>query len=393
MQSIFPHDRPVDKWPTSPASSKTGKVIDRNIPGRVQVGVDCKTTTGAAKFALALAAAAVAFTATAALLASIARIYRDNINPGQLSLVTDESLESREAPGVQSAALLPARLYTSSDVRQVFHCYGRSLRNRRDDLLRQHMVTVVAKTVDPTGQLLEMPLGRLGAFRLKGSFEPEVPFLDFAPTPLSKKLILTGNCGTTNPEINAHYISGWLWFRHVLLNRNMNPESPFPVHAKICGTDFPVYSAGVVQWNGKRNVLTTTDRGQRRSPLGKFYRSRPGIIANRTPCRLRKRYFPALLFQGTNRFQCFGGFHSCRTDKLRRKVCAPSLLFIGSMVQLNSVDTPFLVANSTDPVERTSEGLYGFVEDPYLFSTSLNPELHGKVHTHILTWLETKVNT
>lgn len=391
MQSIFPHDRPVDRWPTDPASSKTGKMVHGDVPGRVQVGVEAKATTGATKFALALAAAAITLAATAALLAGVTRIDGHDVDADQFGLVVDKALESREAPGVQSAPLFPAGLHAGPDVGQIFHRDGRSPLNRRDDLFGQNVVAVAAKTVYPAGQLFEMSLGRLGAFRLEGALDPEVPILDFAPMPLSEKLVVACNRRAPNPEVNPHHLSGWFRFRDILLDNNVYPEPTSPIRTEVGGTNIPIDPVGVMRWDLKGYVLATIEGRQGGCACGEPHGGGSGVVSDRTVSGARDRYLPALFLQGADRLQRLGCFHPCRADELGRKVGILPFLPVGGVVEFDSVDPPLLVAGGADPVERAGVGLDGFLEDPHLFIVGPNPELHGDLHIHILTRLETAV--
>lgn len=326
-------------------------MVRGNVPSGVKVSVQGETAVRADEARLRLATAFVSVTAAAALLAGVTGVAICDFVSGQSRFVLDEELQAVEAPRMQSSSLGFPCLDSGSDVGQVFQCQRRASLNRPDDVPRQHLVAVAAETSEPTRQLLQVSLGRLGAFRLQGTTKFESPVLDDFPLTGTEKLACAGNGGAVDAQVYADNLPVGLERRQFAFHDDMQPQPVLAVGAEFGGADFPADSNFVARGNRKADGLSSSEAGKGGGLLCQFDVCRPDVIADRAVLGNGAGDLLALPLAGLGTNQRLSCFDASGTDQLRREHGIGSFSGIGITVQFDAVDSFLLPAYGTDPVE------------------------------------------
>lgn len=390
MMNMFPHDRPVDSRPANPTHGGAGKMVCGDVSGCVQIGIERKLARRAAKGTLGLSVAAVSLAAFAAFLAGISRIDLDRMDAGQFGFVGDELLEPCKTPRMHPSALLLPEPHPCANPSQVFQNNSRAFCGRLDNLLREHMVAVLAETVYSAGQFLEMPLGRLSAFRLEGSPESEVPILNLTPMFFAEELIFAGYGGAANPEVYADDFSCWIWFGNVLFNDNMYPESILAVNAEIGRTDLPVHAVNMVFRDLDGELLPSTNGSKGNPSVREPDSSGPGIVSYGRLFGARSRNLTPLLGQGPDGSKRLRRLDSGRAYQLGREAGLGALVFVRVMMELYPIDPFLFPSDLADAIERARVLTNRQTEGTLLVAVGTYSDFESHLHTSYIT-LDTDV--
>ena len=123
------------------------------------------------------------------LLRGVPRVYILHLNSKLPRLVIQICLQPRKAPGMDTPFDSFSRFHSFSNVCQIFEYYYIASKYRIYNSLRNNMITIIAEAVNLSTQGSQMPFCRLGAFRLKRTFQSKISVLDLLPVFFTKKFI------------------------------------------------------------------------------------------------------------------------------------------------------------------------------------------------------------
>ena len=379
------YDRPVDRRPASPAHGGASKMVGSNVSSCVEIRVESKATFTATKLRLCASVGLLGVATLATFLACVAGINVRYCNAREFRFISQECLETVEAPTVQSPALLLSTLYIISNVGEIFEGYRSSLLNRIHNTSGQDVITVLAKTVYPSAQFTQMSAGRTGAFRLKVSTKSECSLFNLTPASIPKKLSIAGYCGSDDPKVYPYHPTGKCNRFKVFLHYYMEPKAPLAVLDKIDGPLFPVQSGAVDFRNYEVDSKPTCHSGKAGQVSIEPELAGASIIADSASLRLRHGHFLALPLQGPYGGKRLGGLDPGRANQLRLEIGGFPFRRIGLVVKFHPVDPLLRPTSNTHPIKGFSILERSFIQNFFLLGVGAQSNAYGqRGHIHIV---------
>src|SRR5687768_10996304 len=212
-----------------PNFHRYSRLVDQSpladVPCSVPVGVLRMSATLAPK-PLAGAISPLGVSTLGACLRRVARIDRDQRDPGYIRLVGQEVAELRECPRAMSRPLRLTDLRPLADTLEVFNGETStgigSLPNQR---LTNDVVHVPLTAFLATGKVLEFPLGRTSPFGLELLPELCVASPNFVHDLPGKYLSVGGRGDVADTEVHSEIVRGVLGVFEVPINNDVHVES------------------------------------------------------------------------------------------------------------------------------------------------------------------------
>jgi hypothetical protein len=202
MRSTQRH-RHLDVWlvESSPSiSHRSLSDVDRR--DRVSKSTEPACSTGEPRLTRAIGLLAVPTGGTGA--ARVARVHEDDRDTSKARLVRDERPQLIEGPGVQCCPVAAPNGYPLPNPLEVFQrdsaTCALSLGN---DLLADDMVGVRGESAFFARQVLQPPLGALGALPLELGAQPSVSVADVLQVPTAMDGAITGHRDVGDPHVYA----------------------------------------------------------------------------------------------------------------------------------------------------------------------------------------------
>src|SRR5690349_7117250 len=108
-----------------------------------------------------------------------------------LSFIAKKSSKLGKRPAMQTPSAFPTALFGClSNFTQFFNHNSSARGTRLDDAFTENVITVPSKPLHFTSQFFKLIFGRLCAFGLQGTLNPEITAVKALPLPFTKKLSL-----------------------------------------------------------------------------------------------------------------------------------------------------------------------------------------------------------
>lgn len=202
--------RPTIGWLTSARQYQLyqhWQVLYGDITTTVEIGVEFKTTLSAFETRLRATIGTMNMTTTRTALRCLAWVNPNDHTTLRLCFVSKQIPQAVERPLVHSALLLLATLFRiRADFLEILNDNQSARSYRLNQLPTDNVVAIRPKPSRLARQLFEMSFGRLRAFGLKRTLQPEIPTFHCFPGTLTEKFVVGCNGRTGDPEIHTDHI-------------------------------------------------------------------------------------------------------------------------------------------------------------------------------------------
>lgn len=281
--------RPTIGWLTSARQYQLYQhwlVLYLDITTTVEIGVEFKTTLPALETRLRATIGTMNMTTTRTALRCLAWVNPNDHTTLRLCFVSKQIPQTVERPLVHSTLLLLATLFRiRADFLQVLNDDQSARSYRLNQLPTDNVVAIRPKPSRLARQLFEMSFGRLRAFGLKRTLQPEIPAFHCFPGTLTEKFVVGGDGRTGDPEVHTDDFSTgnelYVWKSH----HHMKPEPAFAIDQvstiKACTL---LQQANSIRIQVQRQHLPALSRCQRNAISIDGIRTL--VISNGTVCTL-----------------------------------------------------------------------------------------------------------
>ncbi len=311
-------------------------------------------------------------TAIGACSGCVSRINKDHGNTRDLCFVIRKHPKQPKIPGVQATMLSIPNRSSLSNTFEIFKSYRpESVFGFRNYLLGNAMVHVFGKSCHSTRKLLQMSLGRLGAFALESGFERIKPVSGLVDLLSRMDFSIRVNCKIFNSKIdtkNAFRIIRSL-FRH--FDHNAKVENAFDKYQVGLASD-PIHSGLLVFSDSNWNKLSTFQSSQ-----GYGFKSLPGKnprIIDDSTIKLKFWLNRLVAFIG------FGNFRDGSNRELRREAKPFSDVVIDCFVDLNLVGLMHLESHFCNAITGFIEAMHSIQKHLILLLTGVQFDHQGLKH-------------
>lgn len=388
------HDRQVDRLPAQISSTDLSTVLGRDIPSRVQVGVDFKPTFMTLELGTRAAVVLGCVSTARASLRGISRVYRDHRTTPLLGLVLDKLTKLGEGPGMQPS--LGRSFFLGLDslsyVGEVFENNCPTSGGRLNDLFGQDVVAITTKSSLGPAQFLQMPFGRLGAPSLESSFQFEPTPVDSFPTSFAEELIVRGDGRLDESEINSQDMVDGNDLG--VGNRDGNVHKPTSVtHNQIGRINLGPGIFFGIDRHLESQGLPSRGRGQAQGSGLPIDFERVDVVPHRAEIGVRAGNFPSPALQHQGAPDGFSGFDT----GLDVMIADESWEFgsertIEFVVQSNPVLFPMLPTTRAHGVENAGKLPTGFEQRRPLCISGFEIDNNCTAHMIMFPYIADKVN-
>ena len=302
----------------------------------------------------------------------VSRIDEDDRDAHLKCFVLDKGSKLVETPRMQIATLCLSNRYPGSDALKIFKS-NRSFGvfGFRNQLFGDAVVNVLGESGHPTGEFLEMSLGRLRTFALKSGFKRVKPVTGLVDLLTGMDLAIRIHSKILDSKIDSKrafwIVRGLLGY----LDHRAKVEDTFDEYQIDLAPD-PVHPDLLVIPDLSRDKLPALESRQRNG-----FQPFPGedalVIDHRT-------IQPKLRFDGLVSLVGFNNFGDSPDSKLSRKTELLSDVVVGGFMDFNLVGLADRERNSCDIVTRFIEAVHRIQEHLILFFTRIEFDHQGFKH-------------
>src|SRR5579859_175639 len=384
----LPDDRTVDRCPAQNRSTILD-MLDGDVPGRVQIGVQLEPARTTAEDRLGNPTALVSYSTSRAGLRRMTRVDRHHPATCRIGLVCHERTQLGEGPGVQPPTLTAATLPNPGPyVGQVLKHKSGAWSDRLHDPLAEHMVAIPPKPCRLPAQTTQTPFGLDGAFGLELTTQPERALLDGPPMPRAVKHVVRCDRRSIKPEVDADDLARVSERNVGQCDDRVKPQLGL-AKDQVCTieTDRLTEQFCSVRVNSERDDMTTTDRCETGCAID--HPIRVLIVSDRNHCPGWARHGASSLPERQCRGDRFGCPHPGRYDQLRwkRRVFA-SQAVVGRLVQFDAVSLLVFPAICRHGVEARAALLHRSQQACALLWSGLESQADRSLHRHILRYFQ-----
>jgi len=389
MNTQLAYDRLIDRQPAKDGHAILGKVLSRNVTRPVQVGVQLKAALSTVEPSAGAAIVTGDVPAAATSLRGM-----PGINPGHrtaplFSFVLDKGLQLSKRPRVQSAALSAVALLSSAtDIGQVLQDKRSAFGDASGNFLGEDVVAVATEASLSPSESAQVTIGGLSTLLLEAAPELKQARLNASPAVLSQELIVGGDGGLRQSQVNAYHIASGIniWFGKI--HYNMQPEIIATSH-QVSGSERKALVPSGVAWQREGNSHAPLDSGEPdrvRSPL---QLEGVNIEARSAGTRTGTGNLPPLPLESQGALDRLGSLDAGLDMQVRDKtriLCFERV--IGSMVELDAVLLTMLPSVGSDGVKGRGEQAHGLRERHCLLCGGLELSPHRPIHSTNIPYIK-----
>lgn len=382
MRSTTPHDRAVDRGPAKAGYTDRGKVLGRDVPGSIEVGVELVAALAAPEYRPGAPVVAGGMPAGVAHLGGMPGVYAGHRYALLIGLVLDEGLQLSERPSVQAAGLSPVvDLDATADVLEVLQHHGSARRAGGDDLFGEDVVAVTAEASLSAAHDSQVALSGLGPLGLQSAAQVEVAALDCSPTLLAEEAVVGGDGRLGQAKINADDLGVRSYLGSWQVNNDVQPPLVCSLN-QVGGEDRCADVLLGIARDAEGDGHASYNSGKANGSLRPVDLERVRVEARRTLSRFRTGYLPALTLQNKGAPQGFGGLQAGLAVQVGDEGGMGFLQrVVGGVVETHTVLLVVGPAVGADRVEDRSEEPGGLSERGDLFGGRLEKDLDGSIHS------------